>query len=463
MNVDAIRAYFDAHLGRQPGTEIQHGHPSPRFWAPVSLSLEELAAMRCPERKLVLCLHIPFCPEADAPARGFCLSALEDFKGYLAVEQYLGYLRRELTMVARVFGGEELASVHLGGGTPNVLRPADYGRVMGWIREMFRIAPAAEVTLEGVPQLFGEERLCAIAQAGITRISIGAQHLQQHLPRSGGRKRAVEQVLRCTARAHELGMCVNVDLICGWFDRTDEDLESDLRQLVPLSPESIVLHPLALAGPSRSSQERARLPSPPETCATYLRGRRYLEEHGYQGSSYTDFALRRPLRGPDEVQCSRYCRDLLRHDRLGVGHGASSLFAGPPGAPGMTFRNVDQTREYYDRIDARMLPTVEGFRFTDVDLRLLYVIKGIEGTPFLDAAAYARDLGGDLAADFAPHWQVLKERGWLEIRHGREYRLTGEGLFYTPMIQRCFSNDRYEELRAANGARRFALPPLPPV
>lgn len=460
MQVNQVRDYFAAHIGQQPGTKIQYGHPSPRFWKPDRLQLAEVAALRQPERKLFLYLHIPFCPQTDPPACGFCLFAREDFTGYPAVTNYLEYLHREILRYGEAFGDSELAAVYFGGGTPNILKARDYAKVMDWVRQSFRVPPGTEVTLEGVPQLFTEERLAAMAAAGVTRVSVGAQQLEDRLIAYSGRNQTAAQVFQAVEQAHQLGMVANVDLICGWFDQREDDLVNDLRQIIPLRPESIVVHPLTLAGPSHFAQEQARLPSPEETCATFLRGRSFLEENGYWGASYADYMLKDPPRGPSEVQYLYFYRDILRYDRLGVGYGANSLFAGTLAQPGMTYRNIDQTQRYYQALDADALPTQEGFRFTEEDLRLLYVMKGIEGTPFLRASRYQSDHGRDLAADFAPHWEVLSERGWLEIIDDDEYRIRGAGVFYIPMIQRCMAEDRNASLRRSAPRRNLSLPQI---
>ena len=457
MAIEEIRRYLASHLDLQPGTKIQYGHPSPRFWTPMQLSVQEIAAMRQRDRKLFLYLHIPFCPQTDPPACGFCLFAREDFTGYPAVEVYLDYMRRELEMYAETFGGQELDCVYFGGGTPNILKPKDYGRCMDWVRKLFPLAPDAEVTLEGVPQLFDMARLEAMAAAGITRVSIGAQQLKEDLLQYSGRKQSAQQVLEGIENAHALGMVVNVDLICGWFDQQEQDLEDDLRQLVALRPESIVVHPLTLQGPSHFSQESAKLPTPRETCATFLRGRRFLEEHGYWGSSAVDYMLHDPPKGPKEVKYLRNYRDVLRYDRLGVGYGANSLFAGPDGTSGATWRNVDQTQSYYKLLDEGQVPVLEGFRFAEDDIRLLYLLKGLEGTPFLNEKDYARDIGGNLAERYADHWTVLKEMGWLAIDDEGTYQITGEGVFYLPMVQRSLSEDRNAELRRTIGRSRLPM------
>jgi oxygen-independent coproporphyrinogen-3 oxidase len=454
MNREQIRAYLDAHLDEQPGTKIQYGHPSPRFWQPLALSVSEVAALRHPGRKLVLYLHIPFCPQTDPPACGFCLFARSDLEGPQLVSRYLDALLAELRLYAEVFGGQELACIYFGGGTPNVLRPAEYGRVMAEIRRVFHVPAGIEVTLEGLPELFRGERLDAMAAAGVTRISAGAQQLKPHLLRYSGRHHTAAQVLAAVEHGHRLGMAVNVDLIVGWFEQVTADLEDDLTLLDTVRPEGISVHPITLAGESWFAREKDKLPGVRETCMTYLHGRRHLEEQGYWGSNYAEYNLLHPPRGANEGQYLRFYRDILRYDRLGVGFGANSLFAGSAGAPGLTWRNVAAFNGYYERIDAGLLPVAEGFRFAAGDLRLLYVLKGLEGTPFLYAQDYARDLGGDLAADFAAFWAELGERGWLAVRDDGRYEVVGEGLFYLPVIQRCISNDRNDALRAAAAAAK---------
>jgi oxygen-independent coproporphyrinogen III oxidase len=447
LDLAAVRRYLEEHKTVQPGTKIQYGHPSPRFWTPLAMDVARVAELRRRDRQLFLYLHIPFCPRTDPPACGFCLFAREDYTGHPAVVKYLEYLNRELEMYAPHFAGETIECVYFGGGTPNVLRARDYEGVMASVKKLFTLAPNCEVTLEGVPQLFDKERIHAMAEAGITRISVGAQQLKDELLKYSGRQQTADQVLETIEISHALDLSVNVDLICGWFDQTEQDLEDDLKQLVPLKPESIVVHPLTLQGPSTFAQQKAHLPATRETMATFLRGRQFLVDNGYWGSSYTDYMLANPPRGPRETKYLRFYRELLGYDRLGVGYGANSLFGGTTGAPGITWRNIDQTQTYYEAVDKGQLPILEGFQFDAEDLRLLYVLKGLEGTPHLNRHAYREAFGGDLEHDFEPYWQGLRAEGWLETGGDGTYRLVGEAIFYTPMIQRCLSEDRNAELR----------------
>jgi coproporphyrinogen III oxidase-like Fe-S oxidoreductase len=226
---------------------------------------------------------------------------------------------------------------------------------------------------------------------------------------------------------------------------------------LPHRPESIVVHPLTLAGASSFSDARDRLASTDVTRRAYLAGRAYLTENGYRGTSYTDYALLDPPRGPDEVQYLRYYREVLRYDRLGVGYGANSLFAGTPRAPGKTFKNVASLDDYARRVRRGELPVQDGFSFAEVDLSLLYVLKGLEGTPFLTEDGYRAAFGRSLRSEYGMYLDVLERRGWLVRRENGEHHVVGDGLFYMPVIQRCLSEDRNRALRAAS-ARPASLP-----
>ncbi|MBK8259023.1 MAG: radical SAM protein [Polyangiaceae bacterium] len=448
MDAESTRKYIETHLKEQPGTKIQYGHPSPRFFKPMALTPHDVKHLRRPDRPLFLYIHIPFCPPTDPPACGFCLFAREDMTSYAAVRNYLEVLRAELDLYAQVFQGEELACVYIGGGTPNVLRAPEYGLLFGWIKERFRVAPGAEVTLEGVPQLFHEDRLAAMAEAGVTRVSVGAQQLDDNLLRYSGRRNTVRHVHDSIEGAHARGMVVNVDLICGWFEQPEDGIARDVSVLLPHQPESIVVHPLTLAGQSSFSDARDALASTEDTKRAFLNGRNFLLQNGYRGTSYTDYALKNPQRGPDEVQYLRFYREILGYDRLGVGYGANSLFAGTPRSPGATFRNVASLDTYAERVQKGHLPIADGFTFSDVDLSLLYVLKGLEGTPFLTAEGYRNAVGRDLLADFGGPLSALEQIGWL-ARNGSEYVVQGDGVFYMPVIQRAVSERRNARLRSA--------------
>jgi len=452
-DVASVEAYLDANMERQPGTKIQYGHPSPRFWQRRDPDLAELLAPLTPGRALTLYLHIPFCPPTEPSACGFCLFAREDFAAYKLVVDYVDDLLREIDTYHAALGRRRLRAVYFGGGTPNILRPPETRRIFQKLHECFDIPPTAEITFEGTPGLFTMERLEVYAELGVNRLSVGAQTLQPHLIRYSGRKQRPEQIQRTVEFALDHGMACNVDLITGWFEQTPQDLVDDIDQLADWGVTDIVNHPLTLQGGSAFAEHQDKLPPVADTCRAFLIARERLLERGFRADSYTDYRRRElPV-----VQYLELYRDVLDNDRLGVGYGANSLLAGTLERPGHTFKNVLGLAPYRQRVAAGA--AVDGlFAFDAEDLRLLYVLKGLEGAPYLRAAAYRERFGGDLRADFAPWWEALARRRWLIWCDGGESpRLVGEGVFYMSTVQRAISEPRNAVLRG--GEAKLAAPP----
>lgn len=448
-----VRRYLDRGARRQPGTKIQYGHPSPRYWSPAPRTAFDAWAPRRSERPLALYLHIPFCPPTDPPACGFCLFAREDFDSYPLIRRYLRDLYAELDSVAERLDRRPLRAVYVGGGTPNLLKPADVARLFERIRRAFAIHSETEITFEGTPALFTPERLEALAAAGVTRVSIGVQTLDPSLLGKSGRHQQRSQVERAVAHCRDHGLLCSADLITGWFGQSSAHVVADVDGLIDWGVTGIVNHPLTLAGDSPFARRRHELPAAAETCRAFRAARDRLGERGFRADSYTDY--RRSDLPP--VEYLELYRDVLGNDRVGVGYGANSLLAGSLGQPGHTFRNVSGTAAYAERVSGLAgggSCAAWYFSFSVTDLRLLHVLKGLEGTPRLSASRYRETFGSDLAADFAPWWEELEARGWL-VWQGDGPRLSGDGVFYTALVQRSLAEPRNAELRHAfAGARR---------
>jgi len=445
----AVRRYLDRAERREPGTKIQYGHPSPRFWRHGALELDELLAPLTPGRELMLYVHVPFCPPTTPAACGFCLFAREDFDGYPRVARYVDDLLVELDALAQRIGRRPLAAVYIGGGTPNVLKPRDVERLFAAIRTAFVVEPATEVTFEGTPALFTPDRLRTLVDVGVNRVSVGVQVLRPELVSHSGRQQTPAQVRATIEFCRNHGLHCSADLITGWFDQTAADVVDDVERLTEWGVTGIVNHPLTMAGDSVFARNRARLPPVESTRSSFAAARARLLELGFRADGYTDY--RRAELAP--VRYLELYRDLERVDRLGVGYGANSLFAGTRERPGHTVKNVASLGDYAERVRAlrRGSSAVESrFAFAPSDLKLLYVLKGLEGSPWLSTRAYRERFGSDLRKDWAPWWRELERRGWLAWEPDGP-RLAGDGVFFTSAIQRALAEPRNAYLRGQAG------------
>src|SRR5262245_65046504 len=133
--------------------------------------------------ELGLYVHVPFC----AKRCGYCsfnTAPLEDG----AMARYLEALEREIELLGAIAWSPRvrLATVFLGGGTPSLLSADEMAAVLGWVRARFALATDAEVTVECNPESVTRDKLAGYRAAGVNRLSLGVQSLDDSiLPRLG--------------------------------------------------------------------------------------------------------------------------------------------------------------------------------------------------------------------------------------------------------------------------------------
>ena len=129
-----------------------------------------------------LYIHIPLCVKKCA----YCDFA--SFSGRMAQrERYVQAVCRELRAQAAFFGRRRVRTVFLGGGTPTLLTGEQVRALLGAVREGFDLAPGAEISMEGNPGTLTMAHLRAYREAGVNRLSLGVQSLDDGLLAAVGR------------------------------------------------------------------------------------------------------------------------------------------------------------------------------------------------------------------------------------------------------------------------------------
>jgi len=161
----------------------------------------------------------------------------------------------------------------VGGGTPTALPDDDFRRLLDLVRECF--PGAMEYTVEaGRPDTLSREKLVAIRDACVSRISINPQTMNDRTLEIIGRAHTSRQILEAFALAREEGIRhINMDVIAGLPGETETDFERTMEKILPLRPESLTVHTLALKRSSRMSLENAPLPDGEMAARMVRRGR----------------------------------------------------------------------------------------------------------------------------------------------------------------------------------------------
>lgn len=210
------------------------------------------------DRWMDVYIGIPFCATRCA----YCsFSSGELGKGEL-VEPYLRALFDEMAAGRRLMeeSGRDLRAVYVGGGTPTSLSEEQLARFLEQVMSLF--PHACEYTVEaGRPDSITSGKLRAIKAAGVSRISINPQTMNDKTLQVIGRAHTAEQVVEAYELAHREGIGhINMDVIAGLPGENAEDFARTMAAAKQLRPESLTVHTLALKRSSRMRLENAPLP-----------------------------------------------------------------------------------------------------------------------------------------------------------------------------------------------------------
>lgn len=197
-----------------------------------------------------LYIGIPFCPSTCLYC-SFTSYPLSAWKN--DVDTYLDALEKEIDFVAAKFYHKKLNSIYIGGGTPTTLEPYQLDRLIRKIRCSFDLGNCLEFTVEaGRPDSITVEKLLALRNNGISRISINPQTMKQRTLDIIGRHHTVEQTVESFRLARELGFDnINMDLIMGLPEENIDDVRHTMEVLQELGPDNITVHSLAVKRAAR--------------------------------------------------------------------------------------------------------------------------------------------------------------------------------------------------------------------
>jgi oxygen-independent coproporphyrinogen-3 oxidase len=192
--------------------------------------------------------------------------------------------------------GQRIGTLYFGGGTPSLLPDADLRRLMEKLYQLFPIAPDAEITLEANPDDLHPEKLRALKDIGVNRLSIGVQSFHETDLRWMNRAHNSQQALACIAAARAAGFeNLSIDLIYGGPTLSDADWEQNVQQAIALQIPHLSCYALTVEpGTALDSFIRKHKVPPvdPDKAARHFELlMQWLETAGYEHYEISNFAL----------------------------------------------------------------------------------------------------------------------------------------------------------------------------
>jgi oxygen-independent coproporphyrinogen-3 oxidase len=319
--------------------------------APVDGLLPATVADGWGDRAFGVYVHVPFCKVRC----GYC-----DFNTYTADEirgvkqsDYPGQALAEMAQAARVLAAtgappRPASTVFFGGGTPTLLPVAGLASLLAGIRDIWGLAPGAEVTTEANPDSVDEHSLAGLAAAGFTRVSFGMQSAVPRVLATLERTHDPARIPQVVAWARAAGLQVSLDLIYGTPGESAADWQASLDLAIAQQPDHLSAYSLIVEPGTKLARQisRGEVAPPDDDLAAdlYEQADRALTAAGYEWYEVSNWAR-------DETARSRHnLAYWTGEDWWGVGPGAHSHVGG------VRWWNVKHPAAYAERIAAGVSP-----------------------------------------------------------------------------------------------------------
>jgi putative oxygen-independent coproporphyrinogen III oxidase len=261
---------------------------------------------------LSLYVHVPWCVQ-KCP---YCDFNSHGQKGDIPEAEYVQHLIDDLKADLHLVQGRKIHSIFIGGGTPSLLTGAAYTRLLNEVDSLIGLADNCEITLEANPGTVETGRFKDYVKAGINRISIGVQSMQNDKLKALGRIHGADEASYAAQQATEAGLnSFNLDLMHGLPGQSLDDALSDLKQIIALSPPHISWYQLTIEPNTQFASKPPTLPQDETLWDIQEQGQALLAQAGYQQYEISGYAK-------PGFQCQHNLNYWRFGDYLGIGCGA---------------------------------------------------------------------------------------------------------------------------------------------
>ena len=261
---------------------------------------------------LSLYVHVPWCVQ-KCP---YCDFNSHGQKGTIPEKEYVQHLIDDLKADLHLVQGRKIHSIFIGGGTPSLLTGDAYTRLLGEVDRLIGLSDDCEITLEANPGTVETGRFKEYVAAGINRISIGVQSMQNDKLKALGRIHGADEASYAAKQAHQAGLnSFNLDLMHGLPGQSLEDALGDLEKIIALNPPHISWYQLTIEPNTQFASKPPTLPHDDILWDIQEQGQALLAAAGYEQYEISGYAK-------PGYQCRHNLNYWRFGDYLGIGCGA---------------------------------------------------------------------------------------------------------------------------------------------
>lgn len=360
-----------------------------------------------------LYVHIPFCIRKC----NYC-----DFCSYPGrigeqLSLYVGTLLKEARQYARA---EKIRvnTLYFGGGTPSLLAPSEFEKILLGISDVFDISEHCELTLEANPGTFDFEKMSAYRSLGVNRISIGVQSFCKNELKKLGRIHSASEAIEGYNVVRRAGFDnVSIDLMYGIPEQTLATFGKTLDEALALDPDHISAYGLIVEEGTPFFAERDTLAVPDEDteCAMYYTAAERLAAAGYRHYEISNYAKD----GHESKHNLKYWR---AEEYIGLGVAAYSYFGG------MRYGNARSLDAYLSAPSP-----VECEHLTDGDIAYEYAMMRLRLSEGISLSDYKKRFGMSFLSERESLIDKFSRHGLIS-QDGDRLSLTERGFYLSNTI-----------------------------
>ena len=291
-------------------------------------------------KEIGIYIHIPFCKRKCEYCDFISYSQKESF-----VEKYVDALIKSIENTKQNINMKyyKVNTIYIGGGTPSFINSKYIVKILEKVREVFNVSDNAEITIELNPGTVNEEKIKDYKNAGINRVSIGLQAVQDDLLKMLGRIHTYSEFENTYNLIQKNGFKnINVDLMLGLPNQTIDNIEESVKKIVSLNPNHISVYSLIVeeGTPIEKKITSGILNLPEEDLERkmYYKVKELLEEIGYNHYEISNFA-KKGFESKHNMNCWN------QEEYLGFGLASHSYFENK------RFSNIENLDEYIKNIE----------------------------------------------------------------------------------------------------------------
>lgn len=385
------------------------------------------------QKELCLYVHVPFCQSRCKFCEYVVMNHPEDGEA----DRYVDHLLKEIELYREIIRDTPICGYDLGGGTPSYLSVENLRRITSSIRQ-FNLRDGMYLSIETTPLIAANdpEKMKAIREMGYNRISMGFQTVSEKLLASLGREGSRSVYERAVGNVREAGFDrLNIDLMYGFLNQSDEDFANTIKYTIALKPEFITLY--------RNRYKGTQLEAESQGVTLYKVNRQYdiayrlLKDAGYLANNGKNTFSRIPGDMGTSSYLTKRVVDITSY--VGLGLGAQS-FVGNYLAYNLGC-DTHKPEKYYEAIDNGVLPIndIADMPIEEVRAKAISVMFYFG---FISMKSYRERFHEDFRDVFRSQISFLEKNSLMQFANDDTFILTDYGAAHLYGIIPLFYSER---------------------